>query len=86
VSAISATARARIVLALTPLLVPVSLLWWLVCAFGAAGQAWWETFSLGARDTFRFWYRDVYRPARYGSVWDDVDATGRPKSWSVRRP
>jgi hypothetical protein len=68
---LSATNRARVVLMLAPVVVPLSVAWWIVCAFGAAGQAWWETFRYGLSDTLRFWYRYVYRPARYGSVFDD---------------
>lgn len=81
----SATTRARIVLALMPLILPLNFLWWIVCAFGAAGQTWWETFRFGARDTLRFWYREVYRPARHGSVWDDVDENGYPRAWGKER-
>lgn len=72
-------------LALSPLLLPLHILWWVVYAFVEAVQAWWESFRFGVTSTLGFWYRSVYRPARYGSVWDDVDENGRPRAWLSKR-
>lgn len=67
---VSYTNRARIALVLTPLWLPLTLVWWVACSFGAAASAWWETLSYGAGDTWRLFYRQVYRVSRYGSVHD----------------
>lgn len=67
---VSYTNRARLALLLTPIWLPLTLLWWIACSFGAAASEWWETFSYGVADTRRLLYREVYRPARYGSVFD----------------
>lgn len=77
--------RLVLVLMLSPFLLPVSLALWIVAASRAAARAWLMAFVSEARETTGFWYREVYRPARYGSVWDDVDEDGRPKAWAAQR-
>lgn len=64
------TGRCRLVLALSPVIVPFYLLISiLACVFYAV-----EEFVLAVMESlahdWRFWYREVYRPARYGSVHD----------------
>jgi hypothetical protein len=65
---LSYTNRARIILALTPILFPLSMVWSAIYALGPAAKSWW--WHAGFKDEARDWYRSVYRVARYGSVRD----------------
>lgn len=67
---LSYTNRCRIALLFTPIILLVVLVAPLPRAIGKAGAAfWWHADFAGA---FRYWYRDLYRPAIYGSVHDDA--------------
>jgi len=82
---LSFTNRCRLMLALSPIVIPLSLFYLLGCAAVDAAKAFVSTVTDGIGYYRDWWYREVYRPARYGSVWDDVDETGWPKAWGTRR-
>ena len=59
---LSWTNRARIMLVLAPVLLPLTLLLSAVYALGPAAKAWW--WHAAFRDELCDWYRLVYRVAR----------------------
>lgn len=67
----SYTTTARIQLAVSPLLMLLLLVLSLCEAVKRALLEFGSTLVSQVRDDCRWWYRDVYRPARHGSVWDD---------------
>lgn len=76
------TNRARVLLLLTPIILPLAFLVDGLGAIPYALKEWWSV--SGWNTTAIEWYRDVYRPARYGSVWDDLDENGYPTAWNGR--
>lgn len=68
---ISYTNEARLRLLLTPIIWPVLLLLTTLIALDEAARrfamTWWSVVC----DDVTYIYRKVYRPARYGSVWDE---------------
>ena len=75
------TSRARFLLVIAPVWIPAALAADALYALISGARRFGESFGWAVRSTGRFWYRDVYRVARYGSVLDDVDENGRPKAW-----
>lgn len=64
------TRRCRIALVLIPIWLPLLIV---AALFNAIFDGFWhvgESLGLGYREIQWFIYRDVYRPARYGSVHD----------------
>lgn len=73
---LSYTNRARVLVALSPIFLPLILLEALPYAiWRAVGQFWWYADFSGA---LRLWYRNVWRVAVYGSVHDSTPAR-RPR-------
>lgn len=68
---VSRTNRCRILLMLSPIIVPVELAFYVLASIwdgaGHVGELLAESIDSAARD----WYWSVYRPARYGHVADD---------------
>lgn len=66
----TATNRARLVLLISPLLFVGDLLAILLFAVIEAVKVFSASVAYGVSDWVRSWYRGIYRPARYGSVYD----------------
>lgn len=69
---VSYTTEARLRLLLTPIIWPILLVLTTLIALEEAARRFGATWWAGVRDDASYIYRKVYRPARYGSVWDDL--------------
>lgn len=65
------TGRARVALCLAPIVLPFAIAGSLGGALRDAVAAFVESMKARAQEGWHFWYRDVYRVARYGSVHDE---------------